>query len=170
MSYMTTWSAMKLSATNIPLRVFAASAAGLVGVAFCVGPLSVLPFTIHVHGLVSFVPIMDIFIACIGLSAIAFSVGVALRRRWAHCALVRLMLALIIVLVLALGRKELQDGRTGSERLMDLTVGPCLVIVMGGVLLFLVNRRVQDEFASQPNQSSQSTTPSVTPPAGQEAR
>ena len=30
---------------------------------------------------------------------------------------------------------------------MDVTAGPCLVILLGVVLLFLLNRRVQDELA-----------------------
>jgi hypothetical protein len=97
---------------------------------------------------------MDIIVACAGLAGISLSVGLALRRRWAHGALVRLMAALIVVFVLALGRKALQEGRTSSERLMDVTVGPCLVIVMGVVLLFLLNRRVQDELTPQPNKAA----------------
>lgn len=152
---------MKLSAADIPLTVFAASATGLVGLAFCAGPLSVLPQMIRVHGLGSFVPLMDIFVACAGLFVVALSVGVGFRRRWAHIALVRSLLGLMIVLALAIGRKALQDGRTVSERLMDMTVGPCLVIVMGIVLPFLVNRHVRDELKPQPNHSPEPTPGAV---------
>ncbi len=152
---------MKLSAVDIPLTVFAASAAGLVGLAFCAGPLSVLPQMIRVHGLVSFVPMMDIFVACAGLLVIALSVGVGFRRRWAHFALVRSLLGLMIVFALAIGRKALQDGRSDSARLLDVTAGPCLVIAMGIVLLFLVNRRVQDELTPHLNHLPEPTPGAV---------
>jgi hypothetical protein len=112
---------------------------------------------IRAHGLVSFVPMMDIFVACAGLLVVALSVGVGFRRRWAQVALVRSMLGLIVVCVLAIGRKALQDNRTASERLMDVAIGPALVILMGVVLLFLVNRRVQDELAPRPNEAPEAT-------------
>lgn len=138
---------MKNPAANIPLTLFAASATGVAGTAFCVGPLLVLPYTIRAHGLRSFVPLMDIVVACAGLSVVVLSVAVGFRRRWAYQPLVRTMIGLTLVLALAIGRKTLQPGRTGTEHLLDLTAGPCLVALMGFVLLFLLNRRVQDELA-----------------------
>jgi hypothetical protein len=164
---------MKLSASNIPLTVFAASATGLVGLAFCAAPLSVLPYTIREHGLISFVPLLDVFVACTGLLVIVLSVAVVFRRRWAHVALVRSMFGLMIVTVFVLGRKVLQNGRSPSDRFMDVTAGPFILLAMGVVLLFLVNRRVQDELVPQPNQaleptgstSSRQAPTAVTPPA-----
>ena len=154
---------MKLSVANIPLTFFAGFTTGLVGVIFCVAPLSVLPSMIRAHGLVSFVPMMDIFVACVGFFVVARSIGVGFRRRWAHVGLVRSMLGLMIVCVLAIGRKALQDNRAASERLMDVAIGPGLVILMGVVLLFLVNRRVQDELAPRPNEAPEAT-PGDRPP------
>lgn len=90
---------------------------------------------------------MDILVACAGLSAVILSVGVGFRRRWAYVPLVRAMFGLTIILAFAIGRKTLQQGRTGTEHIMDVTAGPCLVILLGVVLLFLLNRRVQDELA-----------------------
>lgn len=150
---------MKLSASNIPLTVFAAFATGLVGVAFCAAPLSVLPSMIRVHGMISFVPLLDVLVACVGLLIIVLSVAVVFRRRWAHVALVRSMLGLMVVGGLAFGRKILQDGRTPSDHVMDVTAGPCIFIAMGIVVLFLVNRRVQEELEPLPNQPAHPIQP-----------
>ncbi|MEO6992777.1 MAG: hypothetical protein ABI273_04025, partial [Lacunisphaera sp.] len=76
---------------------------------------------------------------------------VAQRRQWAHAALLRMLVSLMIISVCAVVRKELEGGRTLSDRLMDVTVGPTIVVLIGMVVLFLVNRRVQDELVPQPS-------------------
>lgn len=148
---------MKLSASNIPLTIFAAFATGLVGLAFSAAPLAVLPAMIRAHGMMSFVPMLDIFVACVGLLVIVLSVAVAFRRRWAHVALVRSMVGLMVVGGFAIGRKVLQEGRTPSDHLMDVTASPCILLTIGVVVLFRLNRRVQDELEPLPNQSTQPT-------------
>lgn len=136
---------MKFSAADIPLTVFAASAAGLIGVAFSAGPLSVLPHVIRTHGLLSFMAVVDVLVACAGMLVILLSVAVGFRRRWAYAGLVRSIFGVMIVAVLAIARKALQEERTLSERLMDITAGPVVLLAMATVLLFLMNRRVQEE-------------------------
>ena len=152
---------MKLSVANIPFTVFVACATGLVGLAFSAAPLSVLPAMIRAHGMISFVPMLDVFVACIGLLIILLSVAVVFRRRWAHVGLVRSMLGLMVVGGFAFGRKILQGGRTPSDHFMDMTAGPGIFLAMGVVVLFLVNRRVQDELEPLPNEPSQQTEDDV---------
>jgi hypothetical protein len=72
------------------------------------------------------------------------------------------MFGLLLVAVFVFGRKALQDGQTPSDRLMDVTAGPCILLAMGIVLLFLVNRRVQDELEPRPNKLPLPTPASVT--------
>ena len=150
---------MKYSASSIPLTVFAGAATGLIGAAFCAGPLSVLGYNVRVHGLYSFVPLMGLTVACIGATVIVLSVAVMMRRRWAYRSLIRLMFALLLVMILALARKLLDRDRASYDHLNDLTFGPLLVLVVSVALLFLINRRVQSDLQPEPKRSSDTAAP-----------
>ena len=148
---------MKISTANVLLRLFATFASGVIGVAFSAGPLSVLPYNIRVHGLVSFIPLMGILISCAGIAVVVLSISVGLRRKWAHDSLVHILAGLTIVFVIAVGRKVLQEGSSTEEHMKVLSFGSCVVVSMVLVVLLLLNRRIQDQLEARPNQSSQPT-------------
>jgi hypothetical protein len=146
-------SVMKHYLSNIPLTFFAGAAAGVIGIAFCAAPLTVLAYNIRVHGFYSLMAMVDVTVAGIGIGVVALAAGVMLRRAWAHRWLVRSLVALWVVLVLAVARKLLQHDRPPADFRNDLVFGPFVAILIVVTWLFLINRRVREDLRPEPNKA-----------------